>query len=104
MYLEDSKLPRVEVSDILGYWRTNEGQYPLLSKMARDILTIPLSTVASKSTFSVGGRVLDAFRSSLKPDIVEGVICLRDWLFGQGIISPLPCFWFHIVFNLTFLI
>ena len=72
--------------------------------MARDILTIPLSTVASESAFSVGGRVLDAFRSSLKPDIVEGVICLRDWLFGQGIISILPCFWFHIVFNLTFLI
>ena len=59
--------------------------------MARDILTIPLSTVASESAFSVGGRVLDAFRSSLKPDIVEAVICLSDWLFRQGddLFSPL---------------
>jgi len=62
MYLEETKLPHVEVFDVLGYWRTNQGRYPLLSKMARDILTIPLSTVASESTFSVGGRVLDALQ------------------------------------------
>jgi len=52
--------------------------------MARVILAIPLATIASKFAFSVGGKVLDAFRSSLKLDIVEGVIYLRDWLFGQG--------------------
>ena len=84
MYLEENKLPRVEVVDVLGYWKMNQDRYPLLSKMACDILTIPLSTVASESAFSVGGRVLDAFCNSLKPDIVEAVICLRDWLFGQG--------------------
>ena len=51
--------------------------------MARDVLSIPLSVVTSESTFSVGGRLLDVFRSSLKPKIVEAVICLRDWAFGQ---------------------
>lgn len=88
MYLEENKLPRVEVFDVLGYWKMNQDRYPFLSTMARDILTIPLSTVASESAFSVGGRVLDAFRSSLKPDIVEVVICLRDWLFGQALMPP----------------
>jgi len=91
MYLEENKLPYVEVFDVLGYWKTNQGRYPLLLKMACDILTIPLSTVASESAFSVGGRVPDAFRSSLKLDIVKATICLRDWLFGQGddFFSPL---------------
>jgi len=84
MYLEENKLPCVEFFDVLGYWRTNQGRYPLLSKMVRDILTISLSIVASKSPFSVGGRVLNAFHSSLKLDIVDDVICLRDWLFGQS--------------------
>jgi len=82
-YLEEKKLPRVDDMDVLNYWCTNQFRFPILSQMARDVLSIPLSTVASESVFSVGGRVLDAFRSSLKPKTVEAVICLRDWAFGQ---------------------
>ena len=69
--------------DVLNYWCTNQFQFSILSQMAHDVLTIPLSTVASEYAFSVRGRVLDAFRSSLKPKKVEAVICLRDWAFGQ---------------------
>jgi len=51
--------------------------------MARDVLSIHISIVASKSTFSVGGRVIDQYRSLLKPDIVEALVCTRDWLFEE---------------------
>jgi hypothetical protein len=58
--------------------------------MARDILNIHVSTIASESTFSVGGRVIDQYRSSLKPNIVEALVCTRDWLYGdKGNISYL---------------
>ncbi|KAL2499708.1 Zinc finger BED domain-containing protein DAYSLEEPER [Abeliophyllum distichum] len=65
--------------DILRWWRQNERQYPILSIIARDLLTLPVSTVASESAFSTGGRMLTDMRSRLKPDILESLMCLKDW-------------------------
>ncbi|CAN0839165.1 Zinc finger BED domain-containing protein RICESLEEPER 2 [Linum grandiflorum] len=71
----------VDKFDILGWWSSHHGKrFPILSEMARDILAIPISTVASESAFSTGGRVLNDFRTSLSPNVVEAVICCEDWL------------------------
>jgi len=53
-------------------------------------------------TFSVGGRVLDALCSSLKPSKVKVVIYLRDWLFDEGDDFSSPSFLVSHVFNLMF--
>ncbi|CAN0889269.1 Putative AC9 transposase, partial [Linum grandiflorum] len=66
--------------DILGWWMRNKTRYPVLSAMASDILSIPVCTVSSESAFDTGGRVMDAFRSSLTPKIVEAVVCSEDWI------------------------
>ncbi|XP_060178084.1 zinc finger BED domain-containing protein RICESLEEPER 1-like [Lycium barbarum] len=36
----------------LDWWRNNRRQFPVLSTMARDVLNVPMSTVASESAFS----------------------------------------------------
>ncbi|KAH9751286.1 BED-type domain-containing protein [Citrus sinensis] len=46
----------------------------------RDVLAIPVSTVAFKSSFSTGGRILDQYRSSLTPDMMEALVLLQNWL------------------------
>ncbi|XP_050222351.1 zinc finger BED domain-containing protein RICESLEEPER 2-like [Mercurialis annua] len=66
-------------------WKLNAGRFPILSRMARDILAVPISTVASESAFSTSGRVLDCFRSSLTPRIVEALVCTQDWLRAENI-------------------
>ncbi|MBA0624657.1 hypothetical protein Godav_009971, partial [Gossypium davidsonii] len=43
----------------------NNTIFPTLSKMAKDVLAISVSTIASKFAFSTEGRVLDQYRSSL---------------------------------------
>lgn len=55
-------------------------KFPILSEMARDILAIPVSSVASESAFSTSGRILDQYRSSLTPYMVEALILTQDWL------------------------
>ncbi|KAL2512695.1 Zinc finger BED domain-containing protein DAYSLEEPER [Abeliophyllum distichum] len=73
----------VENLDVLEWWRLNERSYPVLSKMARDLLTVPVSTVASESAFSAANMVLDERRSRLKEDILEALVCIKDWLFAD---------------------
>ncbi|KAF7124122.1 hypothetical protein RHSIM_Rhsim12G0116300 [Rhododendron simsii] len=73
--------------DILVWWKNNSNKYPILSKIALDVLAMPVSTVASESAFSTGGRVLDPFRSSLSPSIVETLVCTQNWLLSTVPIS-----------------
>ncbi|XP_050238317.1 zinc finger BED domain-containing protein RICESLEEPER 2-like [Mercurialis annua] len=80
VYLSEAVVPNDGNFDILRWWKFNSERFPVLSRLARDILAVPVSTVASESAFSTGGRVLDDFRSCLTPKIVEALICTQDWL------------------------
>ena len=64
----------------LDWWKVNSSKFRVLSRMAADVLAIPISTVALESTFSAGGRIIDSFRASLNLDTVEALICGGDWL------------------------
>jgi hypothetical protein len=78
-YVEGVETPS-QSFDILMWWNVNSAKYLVLSRIARDVLAIPLTTVASESAFSTGGRVIDCFRSSLAPKTVEALMCTQNWL------------------------
>lgn len=84
-YLEESLLPRVHEFDVVGWWRLNKVKYPTLSKMARDILTVPVSTVVPELVFETGRREMDRYRCSLRPETVEAIVCAKDWLVAGGV-------------------
>ena len=80
IYLSEDIVDEGDSFDVLRWWKLNSERFPVLSLMARDVLAVPISTVASESAFSTGGRVLDSFKSSLSPKIVKALICTSDWL------------------------
>ncbi|KAK3193444.1 hypothetical protein Dsin_024754 [Dipteronia sinensis] len=65
--------------DLLLWWKTYSYGYPVLSHLARDILVIPVSTVFSEQAFSTSGRIIEPRRNCLTPEMVEVLICVRDW-------------------------
>lgn len=85
LYLEESKLDHTIELNVLEWWKTNEKRLPEVARMAKDILSIPISTVASESSFSLGSRILTKWRASLKPDNAEALVTIRSWVFGYGI-------------------
>ncbi|GJW98408.1 zinc finger BED domain-containing protein DAYSLEEPER-like protein [Tanacetum coccineum] len=86
-YLEESLLPRSHEFDVMRWWKLNEPKYPTLSKMARDILTLPVSTVDPESVFDTGVKEMDRYRCALKPETVEALYCAKDWLRTESIES-----------------
>ncbi|KAI5334750.1 hypothetical protein L3X38_024883 [Prunus dulcis] len=74
-YLTDPfESPLSKQFNFLNWWKGNQTRYPILSQVAKDIFAIPSSTVASENAFSLGKRIVDPFRSSLHPKMVEALV------------------------------
>lgn len=90
VYLEEnlhrSKTPGDEEEfDILQWWKANSSKFPVLSRMAHDILAIPVSSIPSKCAFRTDGGVLNKFQSSLLPSTIEALVCTQDWIRGEPV-------------------
>ncbi|VAI60368.1 unnamed protein product [Triticum turgidum subsp. durum] len=51
--------------------------------MAKKFLTIPATSVSLESTFSMSGRILDDYRSSLSPNMVDALVCASSYIKGS---------------------
>jgi hypothetical protein len=78
-YLDSDNVTSYEDDfDILIWWRDHKLTYPVLSIMARDIMSIPVSTVSLESCFGLTGRIIEERQRRLLPENVEMLACLKD--------------------------
>jgi hypothetical protein len=82
LYLEECNISMTNKEDfnILGWWKSNVERFPGLSKLVKVLLMIPMTSVASESAFSTGGRVIDNHCTRLNDENVKALICAQDWL------------------------
>lgn len=66
-YLHDCEKAS-DAFDFLDGWKINSQKYPILSRLARGLLTIPVCKIVPSS------------RSSLPPHVVEALVCAQNYL------------------------
>ncbi|XP_040278276.1 E3 SUMO-protein ligase ZBED1-like [Bufo bufo] len=74
-YCKAPPLPLTE--DPLNWWREHEVIFPLLSRLSKQYLCIPGTSVSAERVFSTAGDVVTAKRSALKPDHVDQLVFLQ---------------------------
>ncbi|KAL9450826.1 hypothetical protein AB3S75_012544 [Citrus x aurantiifolia] len=66
--------------DVLSWWKVNGSNYSIVPRIARDILAILITTVASESTFNTGSRFLSSYRNKLHPSTLDALMCSQGWI------------------------
>ena len=59
-----------EQKDPLLWWKRNQGCFPVLAVVARQVLAIPATSASAERLFSLAGHVLSKTRNSLGTDVV----------------------------------
>jgi thiaminase len=67
----------------LSWWRAHSTEYPILSKMARDYLSVQASSVPCEQLFSLAGNVVNKKRNRLDKNTTRACLCLRSWMIEE---------------------
>jgi len=62
------------------WWKSHQLQYPVLSKIARDYIGIPSTSVPSEQAFSKSGELISKKRNRLSDNAIEACMCLNSWI------------------------
>jgi hypothetical protein len=73
-------MPLEDQIDPLVWWKVQEYQYPTLSRIARDYLSIQATSVASEQAFSIAGKTISEVRNRLDGESARAILCLKSWI------------------------
>ena len=81
LYLEEPVLPWTQDFNILSWWRAASPRYPILSRIARDYFSVPVSIVTSIDEFFTMERgISPRSYASFKPDLINAIMCTQSWV------------------------
>jgi hypothetical protein len=70
--------------NLLTWWQDHKLTYPALSMLAKDILTISVSTISLEGPFNLTGRIIKERHRHLTSDTAEMLACIKDWEEGNA--------------------
>lgn len=76
------------VTNLFQYWWGKRKEYPRLSRMALDLLSIPPMSAECERLFSVAGQMVSPQRSRLEASTIGVTQTLRSWV-RNGLISTI---------------
>ena len=76
-------LPIDDETEPLLWWQAHAKEYPVLSNMARDYLTIQATSVPSEEAFSIAGNTISKTRNRLLPETARACLCLKSWIINK---------------------
>jgi hypothetical protein len=63
----------------IKYWVSLRDQYPSLSQLALDVLSIPASSCECERMFSELSDLLEPRRQAIQPQLLAAIQCVRRW-------------------------
>jgi hypothetical protein len=79
-YLSTAPLEAGAVSNLVLWWADRSGQWPNLSRLAFDALSIPAMSAECERCFSDAGRTVIDERARMEPASIEACSCMKNWL------------------------
>ena len=74
---EYSKITNME-ENLLDFWKTNSQRFPLLSSVAKKLLSVSATSTPSERVFSAAGRIIEECPTQLAPDTVDNLLFIHS--------------------------
>lgn len=82
-YLEEPIVPWTKNFDVLSWWKAASPRYPVLSKLAHDLLSTQLSLVTGYGAYYTDLRPPDRDMTSVESDLANALMSTKSWFDEQ---------------------